>query len=68
MAGRVQGDEHKRTTDEVSKQMRWSQNWGPILTPGQAQEEPAYCLGGVLHKGGVTLIQALRRNVGSFAP
>ena len=35
------------------------------LTPGQAQGEPADCLGGVRHKGGVTLIQALVRNVGN---
>jgi hypothetical protein len=28
MAGAVQGDEQKRTTDEVSKQMRRRRNWG----------------------------------------
>jgi len=31
------------------------------LTPGQVQEEPADCLGGVRHKGGVNLFQALGR-------
>ncbi len=29
VAGEVQGDEHKRTTDEVSKELRRRQNWGP---------------------------------------
>jgi len=38
------------------------------LTPGQGQGKPAYCLGDVRHKGGVTLIQALVRNVGSCRP
>jgi len=68
VAGVGQGDEHKRTTDEVSKQMRRRQNYGPILTIGQAQGKPVYCLGGVRHKGGVNLIQALGRNVGSCRP
>ena len=38
------------------------------LTPGQTQGEPVYCLGGVRHKGGVNLIQALVRNVGTCRP
>ena len=38
------------------------------LTPGQAQGEPADCLDGVRHKGGVTLIQALGPNVGTCRP
>ena len=28
VAGEVQGDEHKRTTDEVSKHYRRRRNWG----------------------------------------
>ena len=36
-----------------------------LRTPGQVQGEPVYCLGGVRHKGGVTLIQAFVRNVGT---
>ncbi len=36
-----------------------------ISTPGQIQEIPAYGLGGVRHKGGVNLVQALLRNVGT---
>ena len=38
------------------------------LTPGQTQGEPAYCLDGVRHKGGVNLNQAFVRNVGSCRP
>ena len=30
--------------------------------------KPAYCLGGVRHKGGMTLIQALVWNVGTCRP
>ncbi len=39
-----------------------------MLIPGQVQEEPAYCLGGVRHKGAVSLNQALVRNVGNCRP
>jgi len=35
-------------------------------TPGRAQGEPAYCLCGARHKGGVNLIQALMWNVGTY--
>jgi hypothetical protein len=46
--------------------MNWvASKLGALRTPGQVQEEPAYCLGGVRHKGGVTLIQAFVRNVGT---
>jgi hypothetical protein len=38
------------------------------LTTGQTQGEPAYCLGGVRHKGGVNLIQAFVRNAGNCRP
>ena len=34
VSGEVQGDEHKRTTDEVSKELRRRQNWGPYFIPG----------------------------------
>jgi hypothetical protein len=56
VAGEDQGDERKRTTDEVSKSIRRRRNWGALRTPGQAQGERVYCLGGARHKGGVTLI------------
>ena len=68
MAGKGQGDERKRTADEVSKHMRWRQNRGAIVTPGLAQEKPVYCLGGVRHKGGVNLIQAFAWNLGTCRP
>ena len=65
VSGEVQGDERKRTTDEVSKTIRRRQNWGPFTTPGKVQGQPAYCLGGVRHVGGVNLNRALVRNVGT---
>jgi hypothetical protein len=68
MAGMDQGDERKRTADEVSKQSRRRQNWGAIVTPGLAQGKPVYCLGGVRHKGGVNLIQAFAWNLGICRP
>ena len=34
VAGVEHGDERKRTTDEVSKIMRWFQNWGSYVVPG----------------------------------
>jgi len=33
-AGEDHGDERKRTADEVSKIMRWCQNWGSYVVPG----------------------------------
>ena len=39
-----------------------------LRTPGQVQGEPVYCLGGARHKGGVNLIQAFVRNVGTCVP
>jgi hypothetical protein len=46
--------------------MNWvASKLGALRTPGQVQGEPAYCLGGARHKGGVTLIQAFVRNVGT---
>jgi len=38
---------------------------GRVVDPGQVQREPAAWLGGIRHKGGVNLIQALVRNVGT---
>ncbi len=34
VAGEDHGDERKRTTDQVSKIMRWCQNWGSFVVPG----------------------------------
>ena len=39
----------------------------PIQEERESQEEPVYCLGGLRQRGGVTLIQALVRNVGNWA-
>jgi hypothetical protein len=36
--------------------------------PGEAQRKPAYCLGGVRHKGSANLDQALVWNVGTCRP
>jgi len=68
VSSKVQGDERKRTTDEVSKTKRRRRNWGPVTLPGKVQREPAYCLDGVRHAGGVNLIQALVWNVGTCRP
>jgi hypothetical protein len=56
MAGEDQGDERKRTIDEVSKARGWRQNWRPFKLPGRVQGEPVYCLDGVRHNGGLNLI------------
>jgi len=63
----VQGDEEDEPL-KVSKAYGRCQNWGAVVTPGQAQGEPVYCLGGIRHKGGVNLYQALVRNVGTCRP
>jgi len=39
---------------------------GWVVDPGRAQGEPADCLGGVRPEGGVSLIQAVLRNVGTW--
>ena len=64
MSGEDQGDERKRTIDEVSK-IEMTSKRVASRTPGSTQEIPVYCLSGVRHKDGVTLIQALVWNVGT---
>jgi hypothetical protein len=59
VSGEVQGDERKRTTDEVSKTKGRRQNWRLTLLQDKSRGEPVYCLGGVRHKGGMNLNQAL---------
>jgi len=34
VSGEDQGDERKRTIDEVSKYQRWRQNWSACRSPG----------------------------------
>jgi len=43
-------------------------NRARLLSPGEAWEIPAYCPGGVRHKGGASLAQAPVRNVGTCVP
>jgi hypothetical protein len=64
VSGEDQGDERKRTIDEVSK-IEMTSKRAASRTPGLVQGKPAYCLSGVRHKDGVTLIQALVWNVGT---
>ncbi len=64
MSGEDQGDEHKRTIDEVSKIGMTSKRVAS-RTPGSVQGVPVNCLSGVRHKDGVILIQALVWNVGT---
>jgi hypothetical protein len=46
----------------------WRQNRGPFSLPGRVWKEPVYCPDGVRHEGGVTLLQAFTRNVGTCRP
>ena len=64
MSGEDQGDERKRTIDEVSK-IEMTSKLVASRTPGSTQGIPVYCLSGVRHKDGVTLIQALVWNGGT---
>ena len=64
MSGEDQGDERKRTIEEVSK-IEMTSKLVASRTPGSAQGKPVDCLSGVRHKDGVTLIQALVWNVGT---
>ncbi len=38
---------------------------GGVVSPGGVHEDPVACVGGIRHKGGVTLDQALVWNVGT---
>ena len=68
LAGVDQGDEHKRTIDEASKPKGRRQNRRLDRLPGPVWAAPAYGPVGVRRTGGVTLIQALMRNVGTCRP
>ena len=65
VSGEAEGDECKRTTDEVSKTKGRRQNWRRTLLQDNSGGEPVSCLDGVRHKSGMTLIQALVWNVGT---
>jgi hypothetical protein len=64
-SGGNQGDERKRTIDEVSKSGDVVKTGDSSRSSGGARRIPAYCPGGVRHKDGMTLIQAFARNVGT---
>ena len=64
-SGGNQGDERKRTIDEVSKSQDVVKTGDSSRSSGGARGLPAYCPGGVRHKDGMTLIQAFVRNVGT---
>ena len=64
-SGENQGDERKRTIDEVSKSGDVVKTGDSSRSSGEAWRRPAYCPGGVRHKGGATLNQALVWNVGT---
>lgn len=67
-SGENQGDERKRTIDEVSKSGDVVKTGDSSRSSGGARRRPAYCPGGVRHKDGMTLIQAFARNVGTCRP
>ena len=64
-SGGNQGDERKRTIDEVSKSQDVVKTGDTSRSSGVARRIPAYCPAGVRHKDGMTLIQAFVRNVGT---
>ena len=47
---------------------KWRQNREGLVSPGEVWEIPVYGPDGVRHGGGVTLLQALVRNVGTCRP
>ena len=67
MSGEDQGDERKRTIDEVSK-IEMTSKLVASRTPGSTQGKPVDCLSGVRHKGGANLIQAFAWNTGNYRP
>ena len=64
-SGGNQGDERKRTIDEVSKSQDVVKTVDTSRFAGIVRRIPAYCPVGVRHKDGMTLIQAFGRNVGT---
>ena len=67
MAGEDQGDEcHEPLMRH--RNIKAASKLGGYSDSGLAQGEPVYGLGGVRHKGGVTLIQALAWNLGTCRP
>ena len=64
MSGEVQGDEGMNHCERVESVGTMSKP-RRVVGSGRVQREPATWLGGIRHKGGVNLNQALVRNVGT---
>ncbi|MBW1743308.1 MAG: hypothetical protein JRJ47_07740 [Deltaproteobacteria bacterium] len=58
VAGEVQGDERKGTDERGIEILQVPSKLGATNTPGRVQGDPAYCLDGARHIGGVNLNQA----------
>jgi len=56
-SGKDQGDERKRTIDEVSKSEDVVKTGDSSRSSGRARRRPAYSPGGNWHKDGMNLIQ-----------
>ena len=52
---------HRKRVESVGK----VSEPGRVVSPGGVHGEPVACVGGIRHRGGVTLDQALVRNVGT---
>jgi hypothetical protein len=64
-SGVCQGDERKRTVDDVSKRSRCCQNRASPVGPGGVCRRPENCAGGNRYIGGMILAQASLWNVGT---
>jgi len=67
-SGVGQEGERKRSTDDVSKEIRWHRNRGWERAPGWVWRVPADWPGGVRHEGGASLVWASVRNVWTCRP
>ena len=54
---------HRRSVDNCNR----CQNRGLVNAPGQVRQKPEFRSGGIRHRGGVTIVQALVRNLGICA-
>jgi hypothetical protein len=54
---------HRRSVDNCNR----CQNRSLDNAPGQARQKPEFRSGGIRHRGGVTIVQALVRNLGICA-
>lgn len=54
---------HRRSVDNCNR----CQNRGLDNAPGQVRQQPEFRSGGIRHKDGVTIVQALVRNLGICA-